>query len=159
MVTFAQFQASGRDVADVRSIVGDDMDGVAVPGRVYDGDAYIQPCGAGQYTVEIYNCAWTGSRDMCESILYFWCLTEWAETMGISEDLRLTLCYIENVAGTEVVAAAIRSHRCPDEFAGVPDCAIHAYAKNRKISPNDDAVNLDDIGVIVGQVYAIFGVK
>lgn len=83
-LTFSEFQATGRDVDDLRRIIPDlvDMDR-PIPARVYtDSNLYLEPARDktdGPLIVEVGNAGWQGSLEQCESFLYGYYLREIAD--------------------------------------------------------------------------------
>lgn len=165
MLTFAQFQATGRDVADVRDIIRDELDGVAVPARVYAGDCYIEPCGNGNWTLTLYNESWMGPLELLESYLYAWCMTEAddGDEFGISNECAYALATACNVIGLERLADIICTPREQGEARELIDnetdpneCAIAGFAfVNGMLADDVRMVHADSIDEILAGFYEV----
>lgn len=94
-LTFAQFQATGTDVDDLRQVLPDQLPSTEnpdpIPGRVYaqPHNLYMEPNASqpkhGAYVVEVGNSCHFGTREACESYLYGFYLCEIADPDARSE--------------------------------------------------------------------------
>lgn len=164
MMTFAQFQATGRDVSDLSTVIADEaFNGMAA--RVYAGDAYMEPCDDGEFCLTIYNESWKGSRERMEAILYTWCLVESDndDEFGISRECAYALATACNVTGLEKLADIICTPREQGEARNtietetdVNECCIAGFAYVNNMLADDIAPEHHDaIDEVLGDFYEV----
>lgn len=125
-LTFAQFQATGRDVADLRDTLDFFSDRAlypdAMPGRVYDGDLYLHtnPDEVAPFCVEIANFSRIGALATCEAELYAFYLSECADrdVAAYLRDLAPANDFWPKEADTEESLAELLTAFC--HFHGLP---------------------------------------
>lgn len=73
MLTFEQFQATGKEVDNIGDVLGDADEELDRPGRVYDDAFWILPTSDGRWYLRVIQDEWT-SADLTEleRHLYDW---------------------------------------------------------------------------------------
>ena len=76
MMTFAQFQASGRAVKNLAAVEHCAAQGAAGPGRVYANDLYIERAGPRGWCLTLGNDSRIDALPTLERRLYDWAVAE-----------------------------------------------------------------------------------
>ncbi len=82
VVTFEQFQASGRDVPDLSAEADEFSDAPRGPGRIYTGDLWAERKGMGVWFTQIERGDFEGTLEQIETLLYQWGCGEVFEAPG-----------------------------------------------------------------------------
>lgn len=76
MMTFEQFQATGRDIPDLAMVEHAASQGMSGPGRAYDDDLFIMGDAATGWCLTIENDSRIGALPNLEARLYEWACEE-----------------------------------------------------------------------------------
>lgn len=149
-ISLQAFQATRTECADLSTVIADECF-IGIAGYVYMGDCVIERDGEG-YTVtigrEIYTTADGRTLEHLEAMVYSWCLTEWPDAMGVSDDAHAFLCALQDsMTPWEFVDAMLanRDEANPSvchmqDYCDANECALTAAQRMRDDRLRGDAM-------------------
>jgi hypothetical protein len=143
MMTFTQWQATGRDVDNLPELIGAEPEYMSAKGRMYHAGAYIEQCEDGEYMLTIGNDS-RKSADLREheAMLYLWCCTECPNDMGIDSATHGAICELWDKAGDDLPNAVAAGEFDGESFAGfnAQELSIITSQRTDTDAEADDAI-------------------